>query len=219
MQTRSIETRKKIIQSARELFAQTGYESASVDDICRAAGISKGAFYHHFPSKQSVFMDLLEEWLIGIDQGLELLRSSQADAADGLVRMADILPEILKSAEGRLPIFLEFWEYAVRDPKLWQAAVEPYRHYREYFTHILSGMSLESAGAGEKEVAGLAVMSLAIGLVIQGILDPEAADWGSVGRESIRMLLGGMKNKSAVFASDPQSGKIIAEDRPILKER
>jgi AcrR family transcriptional regulator len=197
MQTRSVKTRNKIILAARELFARTGYESASVDDICREAGISKGAFYHHFPSKQSVFMELLNEWLAGIEQGLELLRNSQADAGEGLVRMADILPEILESAEGRLPIFLEFWGYAVRDPKLWKAAVAPYRRYREYFQKILADMQPDSAEAREKETAGLAVMSLAIGLVIQGILDPKAAEWGSVGRESMRMLLEGLRHRQS----------------------
>jgi AcrR family transcriptional regulator len=197
MQTRSVKTRNKIILAARELFARTGYESASVDDICREAGISKGAFYHHFPSKQSVFMELLNEWLAGIEQGLELLRNSQADAGEGLVRMADILPEILESAEGRLPIFLEFWGYAVRDPKLWKAAVAPYRRYREYFQKILADMQPNSAEAREKETAGLAVMSLAIGLVIQGILDPKAAEWGSVGRESMRMLLEGLRHRQS----------------------
>jgi AcrR family transcriptional regulator len=197
MQTRSVKTRNKIILAARELFARTGYESASVDDICREAGISKGAFYHHFPSKQSVFMELLNEWLAGIEQGLELLRNSQTDAGEGLVRMADILPEILESAEGRLPIFLEFWGYAVRDPKLWKAAVAPYRRYREYFQKILADMQPDSADAREKETAGLAVMSLAIGLVIQGILDPKAAEWGSVGRESMRMLLEGLRHRQS----------------------
>jgi AcrR family transcriptional regulator len=197
MQTRSVKTRNKIVLAARELFARTGYESASVDDICREAGISKGAFYHHFPSKQSVFMELLNEWLAGIEQGLELLRNSQADAGEGLVRMADILPEILESAEGRLPIFLEFWGYAVRDPKLWKAAVAPYRRYREYFQKILADMQPDSADAREKETAGLAVMSLAIGLVIQGILDPKAAEWGSVGRESMRMLLEGLRHRQS----------------------
>jgi AcrR family transcriptional regulator len=197
MQTRSIETRNKIMQSARELFSRSGYESASVDDICREAGISKGAFYHHFPSKQSVFMDLLNEWLSGVDQGLELLRSGQSDASQGLIHMADILPEILRTAEGRMPIFLEFWSYASRDPKLWKSATAPFERYREYFANILAGMEpAEAADPQAKENAALAMMSLAIGLLVMGVIDPKAADWGSAGRESMRMLLAGMKGKT-----------------------
>ena len=47
------------MESAIKLFSSTGYNKASVDDICAQAGISKGAFYHHFKSKQELFLALL----------------------------------------------------------------------------------------------------------------------------------------------------------------
>jgi AcrR family transcriptional regulator len=126
MQTRSIETRAKIVQAAQDLFSKTGYESSSVSDICDRAGISKGAFYHHFPSKQAVFMELLSEWLKGIDIGLEAMRNSQTGASQPLVRMADIIPSVIHAAEGRLPIFLEFLVHSARDQELWKTAIAPY---------------------------------------------------------------------------------------------
>src|SRR4030042_133327 len=126
MQTRSVETRAKIIQAAQDLFSQTGYESASVSEICTRAGISKGAFYHHFPSKQSIFLELLSDWLKGIDLGLEGLRRSRTGNEQSLVRMAEILPAVIRAAEGRLPIFLEFWVHSARDKELWNTAIAPY---------------------------------------------------------------------------------------------
>ncbi|MBN2084647.1 MAG: TetR/AcrR family transcriptional regulator [Anaerolineales bacterium] len=198
MQTRSIETRAKIIQAAQDLFSQTGYESASVSEICTRAGISKGAFYHHFPSKQSVFLELLTGWLKGIDLGLEALRSSPPGPDQPLVRMAEILPEVIRAAEGRLPILLEFWVHSARNKELWDTAVAPYQRYRDYFRKIVSEM--DPAGEldpARKETAALAVMSLSIGLLLQGVVDPKAADWGTAGRESIRMLLEGMTRRSS----------------------
>ena len=198
MQSRSIETRGKIIKAAQDLFARSGYESASVAEICRMAGISKGAFYHHFPSKQSVFLDLLTDWLKGIDNGLEMLRGSQTEQVQSLIRMADILPEIIRAAEGRLPIFLEFWIHAARDQELWNSAIAPYRRYREYFKQIIADMDPTGAmSAAQKETAASAVLSLSIGLLLQGVVEPRAADWAAVGRESIRMLLDGMTRRSS----------------------
>jgi AcrR family transcriptional regulator len=198
MQTRSIETRAKITKAAQDLFSRTGYESASVAEICKLAGISKGAFYHHFPSKQSVFMELLADWLKGLDQGLEVLRSGQSDLSQSLIRMADILPEIVRTAEGRLPFFLEFWIHAARDPELWKSAIVPYQHYREYFTQLIAEMDpANTMDATQKETAAMAVMSLAIGLLFQGVMDPGAADWAAAGRDSIRMLLDGMTRRSS----------------------
>jgi AcrR family transcriptional regulator len=198
MQTRSVETRKKIIEASQELFSRAGYDSASVADICRRAGISKGAFYHHFPSKQAVFLELLTDWLKGIDAGLESLRGNTADTAQTLIRMADILPQVAQSAEGRLPIFLEFWTHAARDPELWKTAVEPYQRYRDYFREIIAEIGeFDSLTAAQKDTAALAVLSLAIGLLLQGVVDPQAADWRAVGRESMRMLMDGMTRRSS----------------------
>ena len=68
MQQRSMETRKRILDAAQSLFSQSGYDATGVAEICRAAGVSKGAFYHHFPSKQAIFLELLDGWLSRLDE-------------------------------------------------------------------------------------------------------------------------------------------------------
>jgi AcrR family transcriptional regulator len=198
MQTRSVETRKKILSTAEQLFSRSGYESASVADICSAAGISKGAFYHHFPSKQAVFMELLSEWLKGIDQGLEMLRANQEDPAEALLQMTDIFSPILEAAKNGMPIFLEFWAHAVRDPALWKEAIAPFRRYQEYFTLMLSKMpTIGGEQPPDARTAASAVLAVAIGIIIQGMMDTEGQDWSRVGRESMQYLLEGLTRRSA----------------------
>lgn len=46
--------------SARKLFAAGGFENTSIDEIASHAGVTKGAFYHHFDSKERIFEDVLE---------------------------------------------------------------------------------------------------------------------------------------------------------------
>ncbi|MBI1964039.1 MAG: TetR/AcrR family transcriptional regulator, partial [Candidatus Rokubacteria bacterium] len=55
-------TRDKILVGALEVFARKGYHRASVDDIVRASGTSKGAVYHHFPNKEAVFLALVDDF-------------------------------------------------------------------------------------------------------------------------------------------------------------
>jgi AcrR family transcriptional regulator len=52
--------RAAIQSSALEVFAERGYHSSSIDDIARAAGISKALIYEHFASKQELHASLLE---------------------------------------------------------------------------------------------------------------------------------------------------------------
>lgn len=54
-------TRDKILDTAIELLWQQSYGSVSVDDICKAAKIQKGSFYHYFPSKIDVVVEAYEK--------------------------------------------------------------------------------------------------------------------------------------------------------------
>ena len=50
----AMETRIKILEIALDLFKEKGMNAVKITDICQAAGVSVGAFYHHFPSKESI---------------------------------------------------------------------------------------------------------------------------------------------------------------------
>ena len=57
---RSQNARDQIVQAALTVFALKGYASASMDDVCLAAGISKGGLYHHFANKPAVLAGVAE---------------------------------------------------------------------------------------------------------------------------------------------------------------
>src|SRR5512144_2636319 len=121
MQQRSEETRTKIMEAAIKLFSNQGYNKSSVDDICAEAGISKGAFYHHFKSKQELFLALLDGWLQIIDQAIEA--SKDKTVPETFMQMTEAFPYIFASAGDNLPMFLEFWLQASRDKKIWDASI------------------------------------------------------------------------------------------------
>jgi TetR/AcrR family transcriptional repressor of nem operon len=54
-------TRQKLIETASDLIWMSSYGGVSVDDICKAAGVKKGSFYHYFPSKQALAVTVMDE--------------------------------------------------------------------------------------------------------------------------------------------------------------
>lgn len=54
------QTRERLLGAAADTFAERGYRQSAVDDIVARSGTSKGSFYHFFPSKEAVFLALLE---------------------------------------------------------------------------------------------------------------------------------------------------------------
>ena len=193
MQQRSEETKAHILQSAQQLFAESGYDATGVAEICKTAGVSKGAFYHHFPSKQAVFMTLLENWLATLDGQMALLLDGADSVAQGLVHAAGISSLVFHSASGQLPMFLEFWRAASHDPLIWQTTVGPFRRYQELFADIVrKGIAEGSLRPVDALTAARLIVALALGLILQGVIDPRGAAWDEVTRDSFEILMKGL---------------------------
>lgn len=53
------ERRREIVMAATELFMEDGYEKTTIENIINKVGISKGGFYHYFPSKKEIFQECI----------------------------------------------------------------------------------------------------------------------------------------------------------------
>lgn len=60
-QHKAFQTKKKILNTALELFNQKGFSNVTVDEIVDKTGTSKGAFYNHFKSKHDIFLEKFKE--------------------------------------------------------------------------------------------------------------------------------------------------------------
>ena len=75
-------TRGKLLAVARKLFATKGYAATSLDVLVRRAGVTKGAFYHHFPDKQAIFRAVFE----AVEDDLVAAALAGSKGADALTR-------------------------------------------------------------------------------------------------------------------------------------
>ena len=60
VQERSRRTRAKVLEAARELIIERGYEQVSLKDICDRSGVSNGSVFHHFGSKEGIIRQLFK---------------------------------------------------------------------------------------------------------------------------------------------------------------
>jgi AcrR family transcriptional regulator len=193
--SRGEETRSKILHTALELFSKNGYDATSVAEICHKVKVSKGAFYHHFPSKQDLFLALMAGWLGELDGMLQAATMSAEDVPQAIENMAGISGSLFDALEGGFPILLEFWTQANRQPEIWQRAVEPYRNYLSYFAEVIRNGKSQGTFAEDldAELSARLLLGVVMGLLLQASFDPEGADWQEVTRSGIKLLLNGMR--------------------------
>ena len=82
----------EILRAAEQLFCQKGYEAASMQEIVRAAGVSKGGIYHHFASKEEIMTLLSHQHA---QESAERAEAQLADAPDDLARLNLLLSACL----------------------------------------------------------------------------------------------------------------------------
>jgi AcrR family transcriptional regulator len=88
------ETRQALVDSALALFGEKGYAVTSVREITEAAGVTKGAFYHHFESKEDLLRLIHDEFL---DYQLAILRMALDRDQAPEVRLRELLRSLLTS--------------------------------------------------------------------------------------------------------------------------
>jgi len=197
MQSRSQETRIEILNSANALFSRNGYAETSVAEICELASVSKGAFYYHFATKQELLLALLENWLNGLDQTFETIQEKSRSVPDAILEMADTAGTVLQSQNSNLPIILEFWMQAYRDPAIWEAAVNPYHRYIKYFTLLFQkGIQEGSLDPIDPDVAARFTVSLGLGLLLQALFEPANIRWDIALQKNINLLIDAMRRSS-----------------------
>lgn len=76
------QTREQILQAAKSLFMHRGYYNTSTNELFRKAGISRGAFYHHWRTKEELALTILEELKAAYGTHVFPLRNSAGRARD-----------------------------------------------------------------------------------------------------------------------------------------
>jgi AcrR family transcriptional regulator len=121
--------RTRLIAAARHVFLEHGLDRAKVEDITQAAGLSKGAFYLHFKTKEEAFKEILSGALAEIGaimHALEAARASYAEA--GLERVVEAW------LEGDVAIFECLWKHrAIMRLVLDGGGSPDYQHLIEVF--------------------------------------------------------------------------------------
>lgn len=192
------ETRALLLNVSQNLFSRKGYEEVSVEEICRQAGVSKGGFYHHFSSKEELFLELLDRWISKLDEELLNIESQAKTVEEAISLMTDFAGYVMEQAEGSYGILFEFWNKARNDEKIWKGAVSYFDRYRKFFRGILEkGIQKGEFPPFDLDLFSQMMVSLAVGVFLESALNPSERNWKSSLKEMIAIILSHFKKERA----------------------
>jgi AcrR family transcriptional regulator len=169
-------TRARLLESAARVFARRGFHAASVEEVAEEAGFSKGAVYSNFSGKEDLFLAMVDA---RFEQRLEDVRRavSQAGPPGAAARRAGTeFIQTVAADPDWLPLFLEVWSYAQRNPAVRRRLVARVRSLRTAIAGILAARAAELGAQLPVPAEQLAAMTFAMstGIALERALDPEA---------------------------------------------
>jgi AcrR family transcriptional regulator len=185
--------RDQIIDAATARFAANGFQATGMADVIAASGLSAGAVYRYFRSKDELIEAIVER-VLGQAAGRfeQLLAEDDAPApAEAVATAVDLVATIA----GRGPVDLtrvavQAWAEALRNPSVHGVATHAYRTIRGYFAEVARRAQVTGRlpRDADPEQAAAAMLSLVLGFLLQRLLleDVPAAAYG----DGVRALLG-----------------------------
>ncbi len=177
------ETRRRILVEATKLFARRGYHKTTVADIAAAIGMTQGALFHHFPSKEA----LLNAVVDGLGRGMESYRAlldggRSAETVRSVVEL--MIRHFERQPEATICLAALSTEFAGTDARIVKKIRRVYDLFLESFTGILS----THPSVKNPRAAAIAFMGAVQGIAIQGLLRQGRPPLGDMARAFFGML-------------------------------
>jgi len=191
----SEERRNQILEAAMAVFARQGFDQARMDDIAQEAGLSKGALYLYYKSKDAIIAAILQFFFSRAMKKLQgFLESEEPPSArEQLLRLNQYYIAEMKWMVSLLPLSFEFYAVAARQKTVRQFLKQYFKDYREVLAALVQrGIDRGEFRPLQAERVAIAITALYEGLALLWMVDPEATQWEQTGESSLLLLLDGL---------------------------
>jgi AcrR family transcriptional regulator len=176
--------RDQILAAAMACFARQGYHATSMDDVVRQSGLSVGALYTYFPSKEDLFLALAESRSEQTLRYLNELFRRPGPLEQKSQQAIDYFFELLSDEFVPLArVNLEFWSQAAKSDRVqaWQS--RRCDMLRQFYVWLLGQAQRDGEIRADVDIAAAAELLMALN---EGILTMYVAGVGSVPRDALK---------------------------------
>jgi AcrR family transcriptional regulator len=170
--------REQILAAARRCFLRDGFHATSMQDLFAEAGLSSGAVYSYFASKDDVIVAIAEENMRGVTELVRTVASQHPGRPAGAV-LADIMDMVhardTQDGLGKLTVIV--WSEALRDPSLAARFTAMVAQIRADLTEVIEQSPQDLPAGVPADILAATLICLVPGYLLQlAILGPAAVD-------------------------------------------
>jgi AcrR family transcriptional regulator len=159
------ERQYQILEAAMEVFVINGYANTRMDDIVSQSGLSKGALYHHYPSKKDLFIALIDHWEVYCFPDFYSRNGTDRTASETLLDFSKAVLDVFQEKKYVFLAEVEFWALSNQDEEINERSKSLYKKLLNLFELVLQ----KGVRTGEFKKIDTKVISLIILTGFQGI--------------------------------------------------
>ncbi len=191
------ERQNQILEAAIKLFVVKGYSDTRMDDIAEESGLSKGAIYHHYESKNELFFALIDYWEKSFLPDFFNKEFNNHSAQDILKELANDIANNFKNKKYLFLAELEFWALSNRDEKVRDRTKLLYHKMLKFLKKIF----IKAGETGEfknldPDMAALAVMTSMQGVIWFSIFEHSEFSAEDYLNEVTKFIINGFQRAS-----------------------
>ncbi|MBX3082298.1 MAG: TetR/AcrR family transcriptional regulator [Anaerolineae bacterium] len=189
--------KRQILESALAVFSEKGLERASMDDIVRASGLSKGTLYWYFENKEALTVAVVKfvfDQFITAANALVLASAALPPEQ----RLRALITESLSASDSAAPmmnIYMDFFVQAWQQPKVRDALIDVYADYVAIVTAIIQdGIDKGAFRPVKADVAARSIAAAIDGVMAQYLLGNPVWKMQETWKMLADLLLDGLTN-------------------------
>lgn len=172
---RRAKTRQRLLDAAREVFAREGFGRSTVEQVCEAAGFTRGAFYSNFTSLDELFLEMWAQEsasMLGRLQGVVAADLDKVrDVRSGVERVLEVLPVDTDWFQ----ITSEFTAHAVRTPGLARVMATREEAIQEALLPVIDDLLARmERRVTDRKALGHSLVAAYDGTLVQLAVEPES---------------------------------------------
>ena len=187
------ERRTQILEAAVQVFAERGFHQARMDDIAERSGLSKGALYLYYKSKDAIIAALMRSLFTLELRGTRALLDAPDPVAERLIVITRMFTSELERMSFALPVLLEFYAVAARQRAVCQFLSEMFSEYQDLLqAFIQQGIDRGELRPADPGDVAVTLTALYEGLAVIWVMAPHALNLSEQAESSVRLLLAGL---------------------------